>query len=521
MQKEYCRDPLEIVEFAQKPCPFAFIKSDPLLFGQHELVVEDLSASQMKEFLAYRERAKKYKAYLDKRADENGVLKEYHKMVLQVDQKRLALKISVFRKIPHELIDGGEGSREYWLLFDMKKGKVKFSPNFDEIENGFADWDEIEFVNKRKKALRGLRALLSKLDIRLFFKRRGITYIRSLHQHFLLRLATFEGIIFDKAILETAYQKLVELARAYTGCALESLDGHRPKNFLRAMYSIALLPFEPNLWYLINSAQLDYYKIRFRPSRRDSKVFARFCKKLKIVNCPSLRRYYLERPYILFTCKRLKDAGFKDWNLYNRVLSGKQNCAAIDRYFCEDLSFFCNVCIKERGELATMNALLRLQADSDQMDLARDAMRMFRQYYAFLSPELKRAVLRDGLTEYNHNALSKVALVADKKLYVFSYSEEQKVLEDEIDGYKFFLPKSSEELLDIASALHNCVASYADSVKDKKCLIVCAQKAGQYKLCIEVRGKNVCQERANYNNDPSPEEAEILLKWHSRHGLNA
>ena len=93
------------------------------------------------------------------------------------------------------------------------------------------------------------------------------------------------------------------------------------------------------------------------------------------------------------------------------------------------------------------------------------------------------------------------------------------ILEDDIDGYSFRLPKDSYQLCEIGTTLHNCVASYGKSVLQKECAIVYTQKDGQYKICIEVRGKEIVQERIDRNESPGEEENSVLEKWHERHAL--
>ena len=95
----------------------------------------------------------------------------------------------------------------------------------------------------------------------------------------------------------------------------------------------------------------------------------------------------------------------------------------------------------------------------------------------------------------------------------------QQALEDDIDGYSFRLPKNSFQLCEIGTALHNCVASYAEKVFKKKSTIVYVKRDDKYQLCIEVQGNEIVQERADRNAAPSSEEKIILQKWHERHGL--
>lgn len=148
-------------------------------------------------------------------------------------------------------------------------------------------------------------------------------------------------------------------------------------------------------------------------------------------------------------------------------------------------------------------------------------MEMFARYFNHLPEELVKDILEDGFTKFNHDALSNISYQVKNKNIVFKYSWEQEKLEDDIDGFSFRLPKDSYQLCEIGTALHNCVASYAESVEKKECTIVYVQKDGQYKICIEVREKEILQERIDRNASPGAEENSVLEKWHERHALRS
>ena len=171
-----------------------------------------------------------------------------------------------------------------------------------------------------------------------------------------------------------------------------------------------------------------------------------------------------------------------------------------------------------------MNLLLKKNYDNDGNEdwlEKNDAMEMFAKYFKYLPEELKKDVFEDGFTKFNHDALSNISYQVKNKNIVFEYSREQEKLEDDIDGFSFRLPKDSYQLCEIGTALHNCVASYAESVEKKECTIVYVQKDGQYKICIEVREKEILQERIDRNASPGTEENSVLEKWHGRHALRS
>lgn len=163
-----------------------------------------------------------------------------------------------------------------------------------------------------------------------------------------------------------------------------------------------------------------------------------------------------------------------------------------------------------------MNTLLKTYDDSYDFT---DGIKMFCKYFKHIPETLKGDILQDGFSEFNHDALSNIAYQYENKNITFKHSKEEKSLEDEIDGYKFCLPENSYKLSEVGTSLHNCVATYAESVQNKACTIVFVVKDSEYKFCIEVRGNEIYQERADRNSKPSKEEQVVLDKWHERHRL--
>ncbi|MCR5725445.1 MAG: PcfJ domain-containing protein [Treponema sp.] len=146
-------------------------------------------------------------------------------------------------------------------------------------------------------------------------------------------------------------------------------------------------------------------------------------------------------------------------------------------------------------------------------------MEMFRQYFGRVPDELKADILHEGFTERIHDALTNVTWSETHENVPFAYSAEERALEGDIQGFQFRLAADSRELCDIGISLHNCVASYTERVKEKVCLIVYAVKDGGYRLCIEVRGNEIWQERADHNKRPIKEEEKAIDEWRKRHKL--
>ena len=148
-----------------------------------------------------------------------------------------------------------------------------------------------------------------------------------------------------------------------------------------------------------------------------------------------------------------------------------------------------------------------------------DAMEMFQKYFRHIPKQLRKDILKDGFTTFNHDALANLTYRVKNKKITFKYSQIQQALEDDIDGYSFRLSKNSFQLCEIGTALHNCVASYAEKVSKNESTIVYVTKDDKYQICIEIQYNEIIQERTDRNAAPSSEEIIILQKWHERHGL--
>ena len=501
------------VEFAERPIrPVKPELTGNSYFTQsNEIEIEDLSPDEMQEYLVWHEKSKRY-SFMEKNfRDKEGISKNYAGSKICIDYKNLTLKLIfiIFSRRPTSALitplNEEPELKEESIFFDMKKGLVTcdFSWNIHEF---LSTEREIKKADKSHKPYHTYQSILS------FFK-------------------DLEGKKLPSVILKAAHEKLCILAQKYTG--LENppsfgnpvtIDENTEKSrYLSEMYIFTKLPCEPLLYVIIMSKELSDIGFLFRYSRKDTKVLNRFLRKARIKNYRLLRKAFTEHPQCLISYMRMHDSGFKDINLFNRVIESKENIEVINHFDRKSLVFFCKKCIKARGEIPCMNLLLKKNYDEDgNEDLYEkiDAMEMFAKYYNHIPSELKKDILEDGFTKFNHDALSNISYQIKNKNIVFKYSSEQEKLEDDIEGFSFRLPKDSYQMCELGTALHNCVASYAESVQNKKCTIVYAQKDDGYKICIEVRGNEIYQERVDRNAHPNEEENAVLLKWHERHGLH-
>lgn len=505
--------PAEFVEFPVRSVKPSF-SGHGVLSDERGFSIEDLSPCEMADYCAWRREESRYFFNSRNFKDANDSQKDYFGAELCVDEEKLTLSLT-FKKYARKELEGRDYMNRHidskfpvysseaierpsfiseTICFDMKQGNISF-----DFDSNSEPWRLKQ--NSHKEFLPF-----------------------ELHDKILQLLGNLEFYFYPQSVLCAAYKKLSELAKKFTGLSEApatinylSEENTKPR-YLSEMYVLTKLPCEPNLYEVLMNKELNDLKFNFKYDRSDTKVLASFLQKAHLKDYRILRKVYAKHPIVLLLCMRLHDSGFRDINLYNRVIESEENREEIRHLDRKSLVFFSKYSIKKRGQLSTMNTILRKSEDVDYF-MKDDAFCMFRSYFRHIPEELRKDILEDGFTRFNHDALCKVSFSAENRSITFKYSGEQKKLEDDIDGYSFRLPKTNMQMCEIGTALHNCVASYAEIVEGKECTIVYAEKDGEYKICIEVRGKEVCQERIDRNEAPTGEEKAVLSKWHERHGL--
>ena len=505
--------PAEFVEFPVRSVKPSFSEHG-VLSDERGFSIEDLSPCEMADYCAWKREESRYFFNSRNFKDANDSQKDYFGAELCVDEEKLTLSLT-FKKFARKELEGRDYMNRHidskfpvysseaierpsfiseTIFFDMKQGNISF-----DFDSNSEPWRLKQ--NSHKEFLPF-----------------------ELHDKILQLLGNLEFYFYPQSVLCAAYKKLSELAKKFTGLSEApatinylSEENTKPR-YLSEMYVLTKLPCEPNLYEVLMNKELNDLKFNFKYDRSDTKVLASFLQKAHLKDYRILRKMYAKHPIVLLLCMRLHDSGFRDINLYNRVIESEENREEIRHLDRKSLVFFSKYSIKKRGQLSTMNTILRKSEDVDYF-MKDDAFCMFRSYFRHIPEELRKDILEDGFTRFNHDALCKVSFSAENRSITFKYSGEQKNLEDDIDGYSFRLPKTNMQMCEIGTALHNCVASYAEIVEGKECTIVYAEKDGEYKICIEVRGKEVCQERIDRNEAPTGEEKAVLSKWHERHGL--
>ena len=505
--------PAEFVEFPVRSVKPSFSEHG-VLSDERGFSIEDLSPCEMADYCAWKREESRYFFNSRNFKDANDSQKDYFGAELCVDEEKLTLSLT-FKKFARKELEGRDYMNRHidskfpvyssetierpsfiseTIFFDMKQGNISF-----DFDSNSEPWRLKE--NSHNEFLPF-----------------------ELHNKILQLLGNLEFYFYPQSVLCAAYKKLSELAKKFTGLSEApatinylSEENTKPR-YLSEMYVLTKLPCEPNLYGVLMNKELNDLKFNFKYDRSDTKVLGSFLQKAHLKDYRILRKVYAEHPIVLLLCMRLHDSGFRDINLYNRVIESEENREEIRHLDRKSLVFFSKYSIKKRGQLSTMNTILRKSEDVDYF-MKDDAFCMFRSYFRHIPEELRKDILEDGFTRFNHDALAKISYSVENRSITFKYSGEQKNLEDDIDGYSFRLPKTNMQMCEIGTALHNCVASYAESVEEKECTIVYAEKDGQYKICIELQENKIYQERIDRNAAPTGEEKAVLSKWHERHGL--
>lgn len=324
----------------------------------------------------------------------------------------------------------------------------------------------------------------------------------------------YKKYIFDLDLPENAKEQIHSVLNSYVGKSITMNTVLTGEDFFNGLF---YYPYEPN-FYEIEKKLKDFLSSE---DKRSSDVFNKAMDVLEIKSYPTIRKLFYKNPISLLAYKKIHDCGFSDINIINSILYDESSLLFVDLPFMP-LAHFSKFLLEKHPEKSTWNIMKKNYLDKKlgKTELS-DALEMFFNNFQYVTDEIKKSISRDGMTLYNHDLLSKLTWNLKHANISFIFTKEQLSLEDEIDDYKFLLPKSSDELRILGSKLHNCVASYQSNVISGECTIVFAQKNDEYRLCIEVHKKSVWQERADRNTTPKGKDREVLEKWKEKHKLKS
>lgn len=120
--------------------------------------------------------------------------------------------------------------------------------------------------------------------------------------------------------------------------------------------------------------------------------------------------------------------------------------------------------------------------------------------------------LHDATTSDARKLLRKQ--LANKKIYNAKHKLKPCV---QIDNYEIRLPKNGRELHDWADALHNCMASYYESIVQDETLIYGFFLNNEIEFAVEIIEGSLIQASRTCNQDLLQEQQKVLEKWLKRY----
>ncbi len=283
-----------------------------------------------------------------------------------------------------------------------------------------------------------------------------------------------------------------------------------------------------------------------------------FCEQLGIKPPKGLKKIYYHNPLALPMYRALQELGFRDYNLirifFDEAKIGRMDfarCEACDFPFWDDtdyealerekqkrdreradrrsetgmitqeeidallcggeferierqrehrewtqLKFMTEWMIKEKGEMVTAWRLHKYTKNGPK-GWQQDVSNMIYQYFDNLSEKSKQNFLDKGFSIALHDNLVYEINHFDyvrREINYYGYEED---FECEINGFRFELPRYTDELADIGKEMNNCVASYIPHIDGfRNSLIIVVRKEGHCEACIEVDLRNCCIEQA-------------------------
>lgn len=111
-----------------------------------------------------------------------------------------------------------------------------------------------------------------------------------------------------------------------------------------------------------------------------------------------------------------------------------------------------------------------------------------------VSTDIINKIVNEGFTKYNHDMLMNLwnelhpGGIKDFVNIEIKYSEKERKLEFETDGFQFKLPNDTRKLVEIGAKMNICVGHlYREKAAKKQCTIVYVERDSKYVMCIELK----------------------------------
>lgn len=228
-----------------------------------------------------------------------------------------------------------------------------------------------------------------------------------------------------------------------------------------------------------------------------------FIKAFRSINTKSIRKIIMNDLGLVIPLYQFRH--IKDVNGLRRLVEHFQELR-----FCsynEYIANFIKVMLKKAPENIVVNKLLKCS-----YHYLIDTSRMY-----FLNLEMKPGYdfdIKLNLEEL-HDIFFKDYNKLSKHNLNLEYTDKEKEIECDIDGYEFRLARDTHELIDVGSAMHICVGSYGDRAYQKQLHIVVAYKDNEPIICFELSSdmKTILQAKLKHNRRPKDELFELCMKF--------
>lgn len=131
-----------------------------------------------------------------------------------------------------------------------------------------------------------------------------------------------------------------------------------------------------------------------------------------------------------------------------------------------------------------------------------------------------KPLLRGNIREVHDSLSAYYQKIKSANIHI-TYSNYEKSLEDNINGFEFRLPEDTYKLIDVGNNMHMCVGSlYSDKAVEKKCTIVVVTYLNKYVACIEVKNNSIVQAKGPFNSRLKGDVFNSIIEWANKHKLN-
>ena len=155
-----------------------------------------------------------------------------------------------------------------------------------------------------------------------------------------------------------------------------------------------------------------------------------------------------------------------------------------------------------------------LVSPRDTLSILKDANVMAKKIGVELSEKYPKSLkLTHDVLTMNYNSMVKEE---NKKAFDDMYEDWKNRYEYHNDKFSIITPKTPDDIVLEGSNQNNCVASYVDSVRNKKCVILFLRRTKSKdvsEVTIEIRENKIVQIKAFANRNISKEHEEFVKEW--------